>query len=797
MEEQFQTTVKADVPALGIKELFFKYVRFLPLFILSVALSLLAAYLYLRYTPPVYKAGGALLVKQDNSTGGSSSDPFQQMFVLDNSINIQNEIEVLLSRPLMERVVQDLGLNLSVYSKGKIAETNLYRSTPFQIEILRLADSNAAFTLKVDIADEHHFRINDAANLIASGEVFKTAYGTFRFTWDHGTPLSAQYRVAWLPAAAVTGQLISNLVVAPKGNTGTLLISLEASHPQLAADVVNQLMKEYQVVTREDKNETNRRMLEFIDGRLQGVQKELDSVTGQLLTYQNRNDLINPDAQSQSYFTRIEATEQEIISQQVQDNVAQMVDNYLRDTKNKYNLVPSSLGLADATLNSMITGYNQAQTERKFLIDANVPLTSPRVQQKADEIERLRLNILESLRVLRRSIQAAIGRLQETSSTVRGQMRSLPAKEQNMLEIKMQQQTKQAVFNLLMQKREQTAISLAGTISNMKILEPAGPNFTPVKPNRRFVQLIAISIGLVLPALFIFILELLNDKINNRYDIERVTDAPIIGEVGHDFNNEALVIKTNNRGIVAEQFRIIRSNLQYFLTNNPKPVILVTSSFSGEGKSFISTNLGAVMALAGKKTIVLEFDIRKPKILSHLGLGKQRGLINYLLGKASLEELPVLVPGYDNLFVFPCGPVPPNPAELLLDSKVDTLFAYLRQTFDVVVIDTAPVGIVSDAMTLSRFADSTLYIVRQNHTFKKQIGLIDEFHREGKLPKVSVILNDVRAEGGYSYYGGGRYSYGYSYGSGYFEDEGPPPTLLQRWFGWLKFKAPKAEKNKV
>ncbi|HUP12284.1 MAG TPA: GNVR domain-containing protein, partial [Niastella sp.] len=307
------------------------------------------------------------------------------------------------------------------------------------------------------------------------------------------------------------------------------MISLEATHPQLAADVINELMKEYQVVTREDKNETNRRMLDFIDGRLQGVKNELDSITGQLLTYQNANDLINPEAQSTSYFSRMETMNQQIIDQGVQDNIAQMIDTYLRDRNNTYNLVPSSLGLSDATLNSMIVAYNVAQLERKSLIDANVPVTSPRVEQKSDETERLRVNILESLRNLRKSISAAIGQLRQTSSTVSGQMRALPAKEQNMLEIQMQQQTKQGVFTLLMQKREQTAISLAGTISNMKVLEKAQPVFTPVKPNRRAVQLIAFAIGLALPALFIFILELLNDKVNNRYDIEKVTATPIIG----------------------------------------------------------------------------------------------------------------------------------------------------------------------------------------------------------------------------------------------------------------------------
>jgi len=300
--------------------------------------------------------------------------------------------------------------------------------------------------------------------------------------------------------------------------------------------------------------------------------------------------------------------------------------------------------------------------------------------------------------------------------------------------------------------------------------------------------LLAILAGIGLPALFIFLLEVVNDKVTTRFDIEKITPAPILGEIGHSHSNDTLVVNKTNRGMVAEQFRIIRSNLQYVLNKIDKPVILVTSSFSGEGKSFITTNMGAVMALAGKKTIVIEFDIRKPKIFTGLGLQKKPGVTNYILGKADIKDLPVLVPGYDNLFALSCGPVPPNPAELLLESRVDELFEYLKQNFDVILVDTAPVGMVSDAMTLGKFANCTMYIVRQGHTYKKQIGLIDEFYKEGKLPKVSIIINDVKVKPGYGYYGSGRYGYGYGYKSKYYEEESPSGNLFNRFFGLFDLK---------
>ena len=331
-------------------------------------------------------------------------------------------------------------------------------------------------------------------------------------------------------------------------------------------------------------------------------------------------------------------------------------------------------------------------------------------------------------------------------------------------------------------------MSKASTIPNSKILSYAGGSPSPIKPNRRGIQMLAVMLGLGLPAMFIFFLEIINDKINTRYDIEKITDAPILGEIGHSYSNYSMIVSKTNRSMVAEQFRIVRSNLQYILNKVEKPVILVTSSFSGEGKSFITTNLAGVMALAGRKTAVLEFDIRKPKVLSSLKLKSSSGITNFLVGKAKPEDLPIKVPGFDNLYAIGCGPVPPNPSELLLDTRIAELFAWLKDNFEVVVIDTAPVGMVSDAMTLGVFANATLYIVRQGHTYKKQVALIDEFYRENKLPKISIIVNDVKLRPGYGYYGYGRYGYGYGYSGGYYEMEENHQSGFKKLIklSWLK-----------
>lgn len=788
MEEELQLA-KPDATGPDIKELFFRYIRFLPLFIISVALSLLVAYIYLRYATPVYRSAGTM-VMQESANNGLGDEKFQQLFSSSGTENIQSEIEYLRSRPLMERVVRSLNLNLSYYGVGNIKEQNIYKSSPVALQVLQLKDSADAFTLELQFGDDNSFQVAKDQTLYTIGQAFQTEHGLFKLLRNTTGVISREYKITWQPTRTVASAYSSGLMIAPKAQgTGILTLSLESTNPALAADIINQLMEEYQEATVEDKNITTNQTLVFIDDRLQKISNELDSVTNQLLSYQLANNLIDIGSQSSTFFGNVNETEKQIDAQRGELELAQMLDEYLRERKNNFSTTPSTLGLNDATLANLIAAYNVQQLERKALIEGNVPQTNIKVQQLEGQIERLRLSILENLRNIKARQTATITDLQRKNSSLQSQIRSLPEKQQNLIEIKRQQESKLAIYNFLQERREQMAISLAATISNTKILEEASPNSSPVKPNTKTIRLLAIAIGLALPALFIFVLELLNDKITSRSDIEKLTNATILGEVGHSYTKDGLAVTPNNRGYVAEQFRIIRSNLQYVLHGIEKPVLLVTSSFSGEGKSFISTNFSSVMALTGKRTIVLEFDIRKPKILSQLAIPKKPGLTNYLLGKATLQELPIPVDGHANLFVLACGPVPPNPAELLLDEKLNDLFAYLRQHFDVVVIDTAPVGMVSDAMTLSKFANATLYIVRQGHTFKKQIGLIEEFYQQNKLPKISIILNDVKVRAGYRAYGYGQYGgYGYGYNSGYFEEETPPPTVLSRWFGWLDLK---------
>ena len=771
---------------LSLRDMFYKYVRFLPLIIFSVAVALFAAYIYLRYAPRVYRASGTILLKKDQDK--MANDKLGDLLMSNKDINLQNEMEVLRSRPLMEKVVKALNLQANYYVIGRIRTDNIYTQAPFRLKVHEIRDSFSTFSLNIKFTSET-FKVDNQGNY-SFGELFSNGYGKFSLEKIPGVGIGKEYKVEWNSPSAIAGVLISGLQIAPKtAGTGILTISLSGTHPQLCADVINEMMVQYEKKTINDKNSAAGQTLDFIDIRLDTLRTELDNAQKLLLDYQLKNDLIDVEAQSGNYFMALTESDKLINEQQFNLNIAELLEDYIVDKKNEFNVVPSSLGLNDGTLNGLILEYNKTQIERKLLVDANIPEENPVVKEKSGQIEELRQRMMESIKNIKTFYKNNLDTFKKNRITVQSNVKSLPFKIKEYEELKRQVENKQTLYNFLQARREETAISRASTTADSQVIDLAGASYSPIKPNKKAIQLLAVLLGLALPAMFIFVSEILNDKITTRFDIEKITAAPILGEIGHSYFSKALVVNKTNRSMVAEQFRIIRSNLQYILNKTEKPVILVTSSFSGEGKSFVTTNLGAVMALAGKKTIVLEFDIRKPKVLVGLGMQKRKGITNYLVGNATIEDLIVPMEGFENLYIMACGPVPPNPAELLLDSRVADLFAWLRQNFDVVLLDSAPVGMVSDALTLSKFCDCTLYLVRQGHTFKKQIGLIDEFYTEKKLPKVSIIINDIKIKPGFGYYGYGRYGYGYGYGYGsYYEEETPPESFFERVTGWLSPK---------
>lgn len=784
--EETQKSGKSELWNMSFRDLFYKYVRFLPLFVLSVALTLFAAYVYLRYTVPQYKVGGSMIIKSEQP-GSGRGQGFEDQFINDRAQNIQSEIEILKSKPLMARVVDSLHLQFSYYAIGKIKTVNVYRTRPFNVNVVSITDSGRSFALKIKFISEKEFRINGSTQVYKFGDTYKNNNGTFIITGFPNTPASGEYKVVWSSTKSAAAAYAGALLVTPKTpGTGILNISMVTYNSELGADIINSLMNEYALYTIEQKREESDKTLSFISSRLDVTSDQLDSVQKAVIDFRNRHNLIDGTVQTAQSFNNISEFDKIINEQRTRLTQVETITDYLKDKNTAYSKVPLTLGLDDPEFVNLVDEYNKAQMERQQLLNSGIGKENPLVIEANATVEKRRQGLMESLTTTKKLTNDVITDARAKSQASQGQLKTMPAVQKELARIEESEASFRGLKNYLEQEREKTAIKRASATANSTPTEKAVPTSRPVKPNKKAIQILAFLLGLGLPAMFIFISEILNDKVGTRFDIEKITSAPILGEIGHSYSNNVLVVNKTTRSMVAEQFRIIRSNLQYILGKAEKSTILFTSSFSGEGKSYVTTNMGAVLALAGKKTVILEFDIRKPKVLAGLGMPKGPGITNYLVGKGNLSDMIKPVPGHDNLFVLGCGPIPPNPAELLLDPKMDDMFGWLQQNFDVVLVDTAPVGMVSDAMTLAKYANCTLYLVRQGHTFKKQIALIDEFYTDNKLPKISIIINDVKLKPGYGYYGYGRYGYGYGYGYGsYYEEETPPKNFFEKFLSGM------------
>lgn len=792
LSQNINNELQVEQTTINAKELFWKYFQHGWLFILIIILSLTGAWLYLRYTKPVYSVSSTLLIRNENSSRGAGSMNSQDMFsdiaLFQSSSNKQNEILILKSRAMMERVVRKLQLQKSFSVVGNVKMTDIYPEQPFELEILSLNDTAKFFSLNLHFSNDwSKFKLNENGSEYFSKQIVNIPQGKFRIIPRNANFSSLSYRefnVSWMPLQSAAMRYLNGLQVKPANDQSTVL-SLDYAHenPILATDILNELMHQYNNAAIEDKNEMNRKILTFINDRLDLVEGQLDSVEFNLQNFRTSRHVIDLASQSSMYFENVSELNSDLRSQEVQYHVVELLEQYLTQSANQRSLVPSTLGLTDPTLLELTAGYNLLVSNRLKELQTGATPNNPVVKNLENNIEEARLKMLQNLSNIKKVYLNNINKLKSESKNIRQEIASIPQRERETREKARQQEIKQNLYLYLMQKREESEISQASTIANSRIIDTALPVLNLVNPLPIKIYGIALLIGLLLPVGIISFKDLLNDKVTTKADIQKGTSAPVLGEIGHSAEEKVLLFPNKSRTVVAEQMRILRSNLRFVLRDKiENPTILVTSSFSGEGKSFISTNIGATLAISGKKTVILEFDLRKPKILAGLDLPKSQGLTNYLVGGATLEEIAQRVPQVDNLFVIPCGPVPPNPSEILLTNKIPELFTWLKSHYDAVIIDTAPVGLVSDSFTLGQYADSTLYVVRQRYTFKRQLAFIEELYKQKKLPNMGILVNDVITDGAKGYYGYGSGAYGYGYGYGYASNGYYEETKKKKWW---------------
>ncbi len=792
----------------SIKELFFKYWSYSILFVLSIVICLSLNYIYIHFRTLTYKSSIRVLLKEDGkggAGGGGGQDLGLASILLSNKPNLATEVEILKSTSLMRRVVERLNLNTVSIYMGKVKNTEIYdRTTPPVLTFVEIGDSSKVYRINLEISgNKLYYYQNEKKQPIKNLERVSFNGCTFIVNVDNRTETEKiqNYSITWYPSNQIASLIASKITPAPLTKEASiLLISHSSILPNKSRDILNTLVREYEAYNIEEKNKTVDNTLQFIDDRLRLISQDLGGVENNLLHFKESNDALDLKAQTLSGLTKADVLKAKLDEVEIKKKVADMLSDYVNNSQRRFNLIPSNLGMEDITLIELVKMYNEDVSKRQELLKT-IPNGNLAVLTIESELDQLRSKILENIKNIKSTYNVAFLSTNDEYQKVVSDVKQIPRKEKDILDIERQQQIKEKLYVYLLEKREESAISKAGAVSNSKPIDEAVTDNEPIGSTNSILYTIAFLCGIGLPLVIILLRELLNDKIITREDIQQNSKVPIIGEVSHLNENEKAIVANSSRGVLPEQFRLIRTNLRYFFGEKElnAGVILVTSTMKGEGKSFVSMNLGAILAVGGKKTIILEFDIRKPRVTKALGMINDKGISTFLIGNSKIEEIIRPIEGIDNYWLLSSGPIPPNPAELiLLEDKMTELFSELSKRFDYIIVDSAPIGIVSDSRVLSKYSNLNLYIVRQKFTLKNQIKFLDNLYVNRILPNMALIVNDVVGKGADSYYGygagnylyGGYYGYSYGYGYGYSYNYGyesdKEKEVSKGFFGWIK-----------
>lgn len=792
---------------IDIQQLLFKYIIHWPWFVGAVLVCLIGAWIYLRMATPVYNISATVLIKDDKKGGNTGSmvglEELGLSGLISSSQNIDNELEVLRSKTLVKEVINLLNLYVSYTDEDGFPSKNMYKTSPVLVSLTPQEAEKLTDPMVVEMAlyGEGGLEVNVTVGDKEYQKHFEKLPAVFPM--DEGTlaffqsPDSLSLKKDTMEASSnirhITAKIKSpmkvarayceNLKIEPTSKTTSVaVISLKNSSLQRGQDFINQLLEMYNRNTNNDKNEIAQKTAEFIDERINIISKELGSTEANLENFKRNAGITDLTSEAQIALTGNAEYEKKRVENRTQISLIEDLRKYIRG--NEYEVLPGNIGLQDPGLVATIERYNEMLVERKRLLRTSTE-NNPTIINLDTSIRAMKSNVQATLDGSLKGLLITKADLEREASRFSRRISDAPGQEREYVSIARQQEIKAGLYLMLLQKREENAIALAATANNAKIIDEAIADDIPVSPKRRMIYLIALVLGIGIPVGIIYLIGLTKFKLEGRADVEKLTTIPIVSDIPlTDEKNEkdgSIAVFENQNNLMSETFRNIRTNLQFMLQNDKK-VILVTSTVSGEGKSFISANLAISLSLLGKKVVIVGLDIRKPGLNKVFRLStKEKGITLYLANPET--DLMSLVQPSDinqNLYILPGGTVPPNPTELLARDGLDKAIEILKKSFDYVILDTAPVGMVTDTLLIGRVADLSLYVCRADYTHKVEYTLINELAEEKKLPNLCTVINGVdlkRRKYGY-YYGYGKYGkyYGYGkrygYGYGYGQEKG-------------------------
>jgi tyrosine-protein kinase Etk/Wzc len=754
----------------GFHQILTKFIPYWPIFIIAFAISATCLYFYLKFTVPIYETTASVLIK-DEKKGQEDSKMEEVLNVFGTKKIVENELEIFHSNSLIISVVKKLGLYAPVYEeKGwrGLGTTSAYLTSPVIVEVPDPSDIDEVRKIYF------HFSKTDSTIYINEtkyplNEWINSPWGTIRFLANpHYSPSTkkpreiVKYYFDLITLDHATNGVLGNLTVSAVSKLSSIInLSIKDPIPVRGESIISEIIIAYNEASAERKSSIAIKTLKFIEDRLKNASRELDSVESSIQRYRDATGVVNMSEQSRQYLESIETNDRQLSTFNIQLSALDEVEKYVQAKSNNGNIVPSTFNINDPSLSSLLTKLSNAQAQYEKLRRTTAE-NNPIMLSLQDEIEKTKPNILENIRSERKNIDAGKATLMQAKDRYNSMLSTVPQKERQLVEVSRQQNIKNDIYSFLLQKKEETAYSITSILPDCYIVSNPTTSSVPVSPKKPFLGILA----LVIPAGFCIVLislrDVFNSKILYRTDIEKITKYPIIGEIIQEKLKSKIVTENAERSFIAEQFRLIRTALKH-QGSPPGNVkrILVTSCIKGDGKSFISTNLAMSLARSGKKVALFELDLHQPKLREIFDLPSSNGITDYLLGNVSEEEIIFPTTKHANVFLIPAGHLVEEPSELLVNGKLEILFNYLDKKFDTLVIDTAPLKVLTDGLVIAPFCNLILNVIRHNHTPKSHISMLNKDMASYNIDNVAIIFNGIRNRGF------GKYSYGFGHGYGY------------------------------
>ncbi|MBL7860726.1 MAG: polysaccharide biosynthesis tyrosine autokinase [Cyclobacteriaceae bacterium] len=770
---------------LDFKRILSRVIKYWYLVVLSLMLSMAVAFYQNRYSLRIHPVSSSILIREVQEVGGAEF--LYKNVLIDPYRNYLNEPYILRSIPLIEDVVRRLNFQVSFYREGYFLTSEAYSYVPIKAHLCNPNDQLVGQFILI-LLDEYSYSIGPYSSGDDSDDnpqVFKLAdsikVDDFEFCITRIQQRSIKefigipFLLTIQKPSIIAESYVNRLKVewAEKG-AGVLNLSITGSNPEKEIDFINELISRYSARDLENKNEAAIHTIDFIQNQLRSIKDSLQIVEFQLERFGNESRIKDMSIESQRLLSKLETFQVQQAELLIRQNYYEYLETYLSRSSGQLDqiILPSTMGISDPILSSLISKMVDLQLEVKSYVQSE-HVSNPLISIKLERLKELRKDVQEALKALKSTDNIKSDFLAKQMHAIERQLTLLPASERQLISIQRNYALLENMYVFLMQKLSEAGISKAANTSDVEMVNPPvkGPAISP-KPAQNYT--VAAMLGLAIPLLIFVLFEIFDNKVQSKEDIDKMTSIPFIGGIGHNTSSSNLTVKDRPKSGVAESFRALRSNLNYFTSNKVKQVFMVSSSISGEGKTFTTINLATVFALSGKRTLIVGADMRRPKLFEDFDRSNEVGLSTFLSG---LNEFDAIIQdtSIQDLYMVSGGPVPPNPSELLLTDRFELFIRKALEQFDFVIIDTPPLALVTDAFVISKFVDHTVFVLRQNYSHKLFVRNIDEYHRSGKIKHISMLLNDIYKSGlGYGYGQDYAYHYGYSYGQGsaaYYTDD--------------------------